>query len=804
MDKGKFIEKIKQLGKEDFELVYKAKQFLSSIGSNPEEAVSALIIALSDSDVNIRLMSACTLSRIAPHTSEAVVTLIKALRDKDPRVRFWVIRAIGAIGPYAKEASKVLEVMLKDDRYKSHHKEIVTTLKKIRESLPEAYCIKCRTKREVQIAAPMTFKNGRSVPQWVCPVCGTKLFRISKSKPVARIDTIAPPMEEPIEWRVPPRYVNTCFAHQDNEHTVVNKNINLAQDTWYDLRIDIGPLSLDSVVRNPRKHRFPVEQLPPTQDGHWLEIGAVSADFEIPQGRHHLFLPKTGPSWVCNCMPGNAHSCNDNSRQSYLFIPIKSPSSAGKANLRLGIYYNKNLVQSQKFTFEISIDEQVRKGYYATIDYTLTHQLREVDYLPPRTLNIAHNQNRDRTHTLMLNHDKDDIIGFTVTEGQMKEALDCVRTTLRNIHFEESGGTLLLPEVNRENRYSKSNAKPIDEFKEDLRELAIEGFRLYSCLFGNKPTTEENLTESLKNTIDEPPTIQISRTGNSNFVFPWDLLYDIHLEPTNINEFKYCDLLNEWDRESSIVKNGAYRCPHESSHGKNTICPFGFWGFKYAIEQPPFVEDRPLPVTIQRGKLWPEMLIGLSSKPTKKSLAGNHIKTVREILSDFYIFDTEKKNRLVVRMKSSQLDIIYFFGHGRYENKESPDKGITYLEMADGYTIVPEDIKTWAKYDWPEGHWRHNSPLVLLNGCHTAELTPKALVNFVDMFARAYASGLIGTEITIAEQVAIEAAEVFLDCFKDNAPVKAALNKMRKQFLAKGNLLGLAYTAYCSMDLTLS
>jgi hypothetical protein len=123
--------------------------------------------------------------------------------------------------------------------------------------------------------------------------------------------------------------------------------------------------------------------------------------------------------------------------------------------------------------------------------------------------------------------------------------------------------------------------------------------------------------------------------------------------------------------------------------------------------------------------------------------------------------------------------------------------------MADGYPIVPQDIKAWIKHDWPKGHWRYNSPLVLLNGCHTAELTPKALVNFVDVFASAYASGLIGTEITISEQVAIEAAEVFLDCFKDNEPVKTALNKMRKQFLSKGNLLGLVYTAYCSMDLRL-
>ena len=44
----------------------------------------------------------------------------------------------------------------------------------------EAYCMKCRTKREIQGPNQVTLKNGRPATQGTCAVCGTKLFRIGK------------------------------------------------------------------------------------------------------------------------------------------------------------------------------------------------------------------------------------------------------------------------------------------------------------------------------------------------------------------------------------------------------------------------------------------------------------------------------------------------------------------------------------------------------------------------------------------------------------------------------------------------
>lgn len=42
----------------------------------------------------------------------------------------------------------------------------------------EGYCVKCRKKREIQNAKQIKMKNGKPATQGVCPVCGTKMFRI--------------------------------------------------------------------------------------------------------------------------------------------------------------------------------------------------------------------------------------------------------------------------------------------------------------------------------------------------------------------------------------------------------------------------------------------------------------------------------------------------------------------------------------------------------------------------------------------------------------------------------------------------
>lgn len=44
--------------------------------------------------------------------------------------------------------------------------------------MPEGYCVKCKTKKEISGAVEDTMKNGRKAIKGTCPECGTVIFKL--------------------------------------------------------------------------------------------------------------------------------------------------------------------------------------------------------------------------------------------------------------------------------------------------------------------------------------------------------------------------------------------------------------------------------------------------------------------------------------------------------------------------------------------------------------------------------------------------------------------------------------------------
>jgi hypothetical protein len=184
---------------------------------------------------------------------------------------------------------------------------------------------------------------------------------------------------------------------------------------------------------------------------------------------------------------------------------------------------------------------------------------------------------------------------------------------------------------------------------------------------------------------------------------------------------------------------------------------------------------------------------------------------MRTQLGGFQLNERNTRDEIEIALGQEELEMVYFYCHGKRQALPGTNTTTPYIGIGKNESIAPPDITTaWQIADWNETHWKEVSPLVFINGCHTAELTPELLVNFVDSFIGVHAAGVIGTEILLLQEVAGEAAEqLFVTMQSKNVDgeyfgIGKAMRQMRLHFLGKGNLLGLAYTPYCSADLKLS
>jgi len=214
-------------------------------------------------------------------------------------------------------------------------------------------------------------------------------------------------------------------------------------------------------------------------------------------------------------------------------------------------------------------------------------------------------------------------------------------------------------------------------------------------------------------------------------------------------------------------------------------------------------KGRNLPLQIRVGHPKPEIVVGVSLD-LDRDLTDQHMKVIEEQLTGFAAIKRDSREEVATALAEARLEIVYFYCHSRRALLGGAN--VPYLEVGKGERISPDDILAWDESDWAANgnHWRETSPLVFINGCHTAELTPDLLVNFVDTFVGVYASGVVGTEVLLHQQVAGEAAVEFLAGLQASKSVGQALREMRLHFLSKGNLMGLAYTPYCSAELTLA
>lgn len=576
------------------------------------------------------------------------------------------------------------------------------------------------------------------------------------------------------------RVLNVALT--DSEHRALGQAAVLAPLREYAVRLNIGSVAEQSIIINPIPIR--AEDLhADSTEGFWLDVVVASADVDVAADVFRLFLPFDGSSWVCGCA-AREHTCRPEDREAYLYVPIRTRAGHGAATVRCTIYNDNNAVQSVRVKAAVGPPDSEPSMITGVIDFALADDVAQAAHLRPRQLNVLMNESPAGTQQLVVKNG-DRAIAADITESSAQQALAAIRGKLTEITLGRDRGV---------SQYDDENRKQTDVFIRDLGQLARLGWVLYQ---GAVPGKEDRAY--LREHLAARSTIQVARLTPA--VFPWALIYDI---PCEIFEpWSLCPLLGDWKSGREQLAGYPESCPYRAAHRANVLCPFGFWGFRHLLEQPPSVRHGALRTRIRVRE--PALAAVSRSLALNLKLTDTHFKDLEKCFAGrFELVPCDTKASVRKAFADPGLPIAYFYCHGR----RLEIAGITapFLEIGTGDRIAPADFAVWDEDDaWGPMHWAETAPLVFINGCETAKLSPEDVVTFVEALAGMDVAGVIGTEIPVIQQVAGEVALGFYRNFagEPGASAGTALYRTRIDLLRKGNVAGLAYTPFCSADLSL-
>jgi hypothetical protein len=276
------------------------------------------------------------------------------------------------------------------------------------------------------------------------------------------------------------------------------------------------------------------------------------------------------------------------------------------------------------------------------------------------------------------------------------------------------------------------------------------------------------------------------------------------MPPEECGSRKDCLLYPDLNEQRKRDGEKIYRC-------ETVICPRRFWGFMVPIEVPvqqvESLKDSPprsLPTVINAGK--PATCV--AGFNPNLDLATRHESELKQILQQSARASLIKpafpgKEPLRQLLLLEQPDLVYLYCHAHASLTGAGGRTVgPNLDFGLGFKGNLDDVmepselagKAWSR-----------APLVFMNGCGTVGFSPYAPSEFIKKFIQGRAaSAVIGTEVTVWEELAQEVAEVFFEAFLAGETAGEALLQVRRKLLAKSNPLGLVYTLYGSADLHLS
>jgi hypothetical protein len=273
--------------------------------------------------------------------------------------------------------------------------------------------------------------------------------------------------------------------------------------------------------------------------------------------------------------------------------------------------------------------------------------------------------------------------------------------------------------------------------------------------------------------------INVDQAGLGVSTIPWGLVYDRPL----------------------FLSGDSIVCPEFTTHAEDdcpnrndptVVCPWGFWGFRYILEHPPaWSTDRiapPLPKTSTNERPLTISFVSDSSFPARDG----HLERLKAS-AELDVAETETLSQLQSAWtgRPDGFDLVHFFTHHALD----PGTGAPALIIGGEY--LTEVGLSGLDLNWP------HQPLVVLAGCSSGVAhSLSAPSSLISAFRLAGASGVVGTECTVRDNVADALMGGFLADLFIGRPIGSALLEVRQRTLRDRNSpVGLAYSMYALSDL---
>jgi HEAT repeat protein len=578
------------------------------------------------------------------------------------------------------------------------------------------------------------------------------------------------------------RYADITFYYYENgSKTQVSDRHVLRCEQWYQLEVAVRgkPTGIPNQEQERRPIREPKQREPVT-----IIITAEGDGFEIKEPVQTLILPSVG----------------DSTENGYFQVrPLRqSASDKDLASIRIRAYYKFNLLEVSVIQAEVvgkfDVSSQSKLGLEKPISFRqerLEREYLDFDEVEPKAMHIDITKENERfLFNFAFYNNLDQKVEFSapiyLPAPDLEDALLTIRQTWYDIAMSKT--------------FTERVEGDDEEFLANIRSLAKAGRNLWIKLFQlDSDNSMHKIGEWLEdNPLQKGAIIQVSLAENAtDFVFPWALIYD-----------------RKVPRKDELPD------------------PEGFWGLRYCIEQqlPNQNKGTDKPVQVQDKlrvgfMLWEEF----RNANMQKALMENWIRCNPDKLEITTPPITDADDCYAL-LEDCDADILYFYTHG-YTRHRQADIGVEEnLQLfTSRYERLKEDDprrELWKflyesvkqdKFE-PDRSWIELSygrlyldelyddiesklgskPLVFLNMCESAQITPSLSDSFIHFFINRGAKGVIGTECPMTVEFAHPFSEKFLGDLLAGETVGNALLNARYHFIKLKNPLGLAYTLFGS------